>query len=880
MLSYRTNITGTPISEQLPFRVLVLGQFSGNKARELDILPDLEHRPIRSIQLDTAGASADDYLREMMPWMLLPDAVSPTLQSTIQGTASFVKRGPDGSDVSSISVYVPKSQAKGPFSAVVSGTARFTSSSAENGVADISGEDLVVSGSIGLVSDGSGGVVIGAAPTVNLTVAGKVVAPITNDRGKVVGTVIAVCDEIQVSLTKDDLTGAITADADSAANGDDPIRYVVAPKDKATGKAKVVPIGTKRAIPFESMSSFTPDGLADNVPELHRLQVIRELVLDLQASLRNNPAFRKAVRDSLPSGTRTDADKAKLLQWSSLRSWAITNYPKLAISQSVPGLGKDSPSELQQALLSPLGGSVGQLSKSVGDGKTAITALILPLPTTNPAQTQQTLLFQDRDPTVTDSARLMNSLAAVLVNIDDPMNNFGDPSKALSLPGFADLFMRIADVTVAVDKQTKAYLDVIIHSDEYKTLEANWLGLKDLSLGVTSDDVIIDLLDVTKDELGRDLADNALDIFGSAMFKKIYVDEYDRYGGHPFATMIGLYAFDSQPGDVDWLRTMMKICAAAHCPFIAGVEPGFFLGRKTMDDVASVTDLDAIVNHPRLAQWNALRDEDWAAYIGLVLPRYLVRLPWDASDALQSDRNAKTNTIGYVETVLAQARGDSTDFLWGNPAVLFAKNIVRSYENSGWAQHIRGPLGGGLVNGLTAYTYTGADGKEDLIPPVEISIPDYREYQFSRNGLIALVHKKGEAVATFFSAQSIKRPKDFEEELNTQNAFLVTNLAYTFSISIIAHYVKVMMREYIGSSADAPYIQQIIAGWLARFVTTVTNPDDLTLLYYPFKSTSVVVEPKPGPLGWYVATISILPHVQFEGMDVELRLEAALGGKT
>jgi type VI secretion system protein ImpC len=125
----------------------------------------------------------------------------------------------------------------------------------------------------------------------------------------------------------------------------------------------------------------------------------------------------------------------------------------------------------------------------------------------------------------------------------------------------------------------------------------------------------------------------------------------------------------------------------------------------------------------------------------------------------------------------------------------------------------------------------------------------------------------------------MKKPRDFRSEVDTQIAYLVTNLAYTFSITRIAHYVKRMMRDYIGSTADGAYIQNILQLWLGDYITTTVNPDDLTLRYYPFKAVAVTVEPKPGPLGWYKAVISILPHIQFEGMDVELRLEAALGGK-
>src|SRR5262249_7963044 len=108
---------------------------------------------------------------------------------------------------------------------------------------------------------------------------------------------------------------------------------------------------------------------------------------------------------------------------------------------------------------------------------------------------------------------------------------------------------------------------------------------------------------------------------------------------------------------------------------------------------------------------------------------------------------------------------------------------------------------------------------------------------------------------------------------------LVCNLAYTFSITRIAHYVKSIMRDNIGTTADAPYIQKILTAWLMQYVTTVTNPDDLTLRYYPFKAANLVVTPRAGEIGWYDCSIAVLPHIQFEGMNVELRLESRLGAK-
>jgi type VI secretion system protein ImpC len=203
---------------------------------------------------------------------------------------------------------------------------------------------------------------------------------------------------------------------------------------------------------------------------------------------------------------------------------------------------------------------------------------------------------------------------------------------------------------------------------------------------------------------------------------------------------------------------------------------------------------------------------------------------------------------------------------------------VKAFEQSGWCQSIVGPRGGGMVRGLPVHMKKMHHGHLEPQPPVEIAIPDYRELQFANTGFISLIHCKGTADSTFFSARSIKKPIEFEEDLATKNADLVCNLAYTLSITRLAHYVKAMVRDYIGSTADGPYIQAKLEAWLIGYVTTAVNPDDLTLRHYPFKAMSVEVTPKLGPFGWYNCKVSVLPHIQFQGMDVELRLEAALGG--
>ncbi len=452
---------------------------------------------------------------------------------------------------------------------------------------------------------------------------------------------------------------------------------------------------------------------------------------------------------------------------------------------------------------------------------------------------------------VRDEDRFISGMAAVLMNIDSTADKFDKGA--------------VQELIASIDEMISAQLNEIIHHESFKRMESDWRGLNDLvSTTNFRADVMIDIIDVGKDELFDDFDSNAVDITGSALFKKIYLAEYDQYGGKPYGSIIGLYEFEHTPDDEFWLKIMGKVAAASHAPFIGAVSPKFF-GCQNIEELAAIKDLEGLMNHPRYGSWDALRDTEVAAYIGLTLPRYILRAPYDPD----------TNPIRNF-TFTEEVRGDSnTDYLWGNSAILFAQNMVRSFETSGWCQYLRGPKGGGLVNGLPVHMFN-IRGENEIKIPVEMVIPDFRELEFANAGFMPLIYRKGSADACFFSCQSLKKSKKFKDPKDSENSQLVTNISYTFSITRIAHYVKCIMRDNIGSSADAPYIQDTLNNWMFQYVTTVVNPDDLTLRYYPFKAAEVEVTERPGMIGWYDCSIAVLPHIQFEGMDVELRLDARL----
>ncbi|SEL89272.1 type VI secretion system protein ImpC [Stigmatella aurantiaca] len=460
------------------------------------------------------------------------------------------------------------------------------------------------------------------------------------------------------------------------------------------------------------------------------------------------------------------------------------------------------------------------------------------------------------DAQMSGEARFMSSLAALLYNVE-PVQEDGGEARFDK----GEVMKAIARIDGLIESQ----VNEILHAEEFQKMESVWRGLDDLVQQTNFQaDITIDLLDVTKDELSEDFEKNSSNIFSSALFDKMYIKEYDQFGGKPYGVMLGLYEFSASRQDLTWLERMGKVANAAHCPFISAVSPKFF-DCDSVEQLESLKDLDGVLSHPRYSKWMELRDKEEAAYIGLTLPRYVVRLPWDP------DINP-CDVLNFKE----DAEGDSKKYLWGNTAYLLGRNLVKAFEQSGWCQSIRGPKGGGLVTGLPVDTFT-LRGQKMIQAPVEIAIPDYREYEFARNGFIPLVHRKGSSEATFFSTQSIKRAKKFKDPKDSENSQLVTNLAYTFSITRLAHYIKSIARDNIGSTADAAYVQRELDSWLAGYITTVVNPDDPTVRRFPFKATQVIVESRPGELGWYDCKVAVMPHVQFEGLNVKLMLESRLG---
>ncbi|QSH41074.1 type VI secretion system contractile sheath large subunit [Lentisphaerota bacterium ZTH] len=464
------------------------------------------------------------------------------------------------------------------------------------------------------------------------------------------------------------------------------------------------------------------------------------------------------------------------------------------------------------------------------------------------ALTEQSKVYQE------DNARLMGGLSLLMANYQHA------GGKGYNKQMTQDL---IEQIDTIINNQ----VNEIIKNETFRDVESQWLAVADLVENTNfRANIKIDLFDVSKEELELDFDCNSVDITGSELFKKIYFAEYDQFGGNPYASLLGLYDFENTPEDISFLSTVGKIATTCHAPFIGSVAPSFF-GIKDIKELQDLKDLDGMMKHPRYRRWNKLRDTEQAAYLGLTLPRYMVREPWDPenSPAGKTLRNFKEN----IDPL------DDTQYAWGYATMLFARNLTRSFEKAGWCQYIRGPKGGGLIEELPMHMFN-VRGKEEVKAPVQCILPDNKELSLAKAGFIPLIYEKNSPNACFFSTQSLKAPKEFKDPRDTENSQLVTNLAYTYSVARIAHYVKEVGRLNIGSQANDEYLSKILNEWISQYVTEVVDPSPATVSFYPFKKAQINIEKIDGQVGWYKCTFTVLPHIQFEGMDVSLSLDTRL----
>ncbi len=416
-----------------------------------------------------------------------------------------------------------------------------------------------------------------------------------------------------------------------------------------------------------------------------------------------------------------------------------------------------------------------------------------------------------------------------------------------------------------IDRLVSTQLNEIMHASEFQKLEGTWRGLKYLlSQSETSENLKIKVLNVSKKDLLKDLQ-RAPEFDQSALFKKVYEEEFGVFGGAPFGALVGDYEFGRSGQDIELLEKVAQVASASHAPFLTAASPEMF-NLESYTQLDAPRDMGKVFDTTEYAKWKSFRQSDDSRYVALTLPRMMLREPYGPD-------TVPIEAFNYDEQV------DGTDhgaYLWGNAAWGLASRVTQAFASYGWCATIRGVESGGLVDGLPVHNFRTDSGDIAMKCPTETAITDRREKELADLGFVPLVHRKGSDSAAFFSVQSAQKPKVYDNPAATANARISAQLPYLFAVSRFAHYLKAMMRDKIGGFMSRDEVEKYLNRWINNY--TIANDDAGLALkaQHPLKEARIEVMEIPGKPGAYRAVAFLRPHFQLDELSMSMRLVADL----
>ena len=426
----------------------------------------------------------------------------------------------------------------------------------------------------------------------------------------------------------------------------------------------------------------------------------------------------------------------------------------------------------------------------------------------------------------------------------------------------------VVDVMIAeIDQRLSSQINEILHNDEFQKLESSWRSLKYMVDNVDfRENVRIEMLNCSKQDLIDDFEDFP-EVVRSGLYRTVYSAEYGTFGGKPYGMICSTYDFGPGAQDMALLQKCASVAAMSHAPFLANASPEMF-GEETFEELPKLKDLKSMFEGPAFARWHSFRESEDARYVGLCMPRFLLRLPY-------GEEGTPVKSFNFEEDVI----GNHNRYLWGPASFALGTRVADSFAKYRWCPNIIGPQAGGAVENLPLHTYK-AMGETQAKLPVEIQLTERREYELSEEGFIGMVFRKDSDNAAFFSANSAQKPKSFgisEEGKNAElNYRLGTQLPYMFVITRLAHYLKVLQREQIGKWKERADLQAELNKWISQYVVDMENPAPAVRSRKPLRAASVKVEDVEGQAGWYRVQLNVRPHFKYMGATFTLSLVGKL----
>ncbi len=265
---------------------------------------------------------------------------------------------------------------------------------------------------------------------------------------------------------------------------------------------------------------------------------------------------------------------------------------------------------------------------------------------------------------------------------------------------------RQAELINGVDASLQATLSAVLHHPSFQALEASWRGLHLLVHRLeTNAQLCVHLIDISKAELTKDLVGSS-ELTQTTIYQAIVEETLEVAGGEPWSLLVGDYSFGSGDEDAQLLRQLARIATVAEAPLIAG---------------ADFKQFRSVSGEP----WQLLRRSVEAGYVGLVWPRFLLRLPY----------GKETNPIDAFNYEEVGAESESPPLLWGNSSYLSALLFGQSFTENGCATF---PSTECAVERLPVWVFN-RDGAVELHPCGERLLTDSAAEQLMQLGITPLI---------------------------------------------------------------------------------------------------------------------------------------------
>ncbi|MGA2606910.1 MAG: type VI secretion system contractile sheath large subunit [Terriglobia bacterium] len=302
---------------------------------------------------------------------------------------------------------------------------------------------------------------------------------------------------------------------------------------------------------------------------------------------------------------------------------------------------------------------------------------------------------------------------------------------------------RQAELVALIDKATSAQMAALLHARDFQALEAAWRAVFFLVRNIETDSQLkLFLIDVSKEELAQDLLASS-DLSSTGIYKLLVEKTVGTPGAEPWAVIAGNFNFGPTLKDAELLGRMAKVAAGAGAPFIAGASPRL-LGCDSVLDLPDPRHWKIQMSGETAASWQSLRSSPEARFVGLGLPRFLLRLPYG--------KDTEPAELFQFEEMPDPAAHEN--YLWCNSAFACALLLAQSFAEQGWELRPGSIL---EISGLPVYTHTVESELRNL-PCAEVLLTQTAADKMMEKGFMPLASLKDQPTVRLVRFQAIADP--------------------------------------------------------------------------------------------------------------------------